>query len=125
MKYFWMSLIGFFAALVGSMGLGGGGVLLLYLSAFTSATQLAAQGINLIFFLPIGLTSVLTHIKNGLIRKKTAALMILGALPTAALGAWGSAFVSQDILRKILAIFLMILGARELINSFRNKEKRT
>lgn len=125
MKYFWMSLIGFFAALVGSMGLGGGGVLLLYLSAFTSATQLAAQGINLIFFLPIGLTSVLTHMKNGLIRKKTAAFMILGALPTAALGAWGSAFVSQDILRKILAVFLMILGARELINSFRNKEKRT
>ncbi len=122
MKYFYTSLIGFASAFIASMGLGGGGVLMLYLSAFTNISQLKAQGINLIFFLPIGLASILTHLKNKLINKKIALLMILGAVPFAALGASLSPLVSQDVLRKILAAFLFFLGAREFINSFRKNK---
>lgn len=125
MKYFYTSIIGFLSAFIASMGLGGGGVLMLYLSAFTNISQLKAQGINLIFFLPIGLASILTHLKNKLINKKIAFLMILGAVPFAALGASLSPLVSQDVLRKILAAFLFFLGAREFINSFKKKERHT
>ena len=34
MNGFLMAIVGFFAAVIGSMGLGGGGILLLYISAF-------------------------------------------------------------------------------------------
>lgn len=125
MKYFYTSLIGFASAFVASMGLGGGGVLMLYLSAFTNISQLKAQGINLIFFLPIGLASIITHLKNRLINIKVALFMVIGAVPFAALGASLSPLVSQDLLRKILAVFLMFLGAREFVNSFKKKERHT
>ena len=51
--------------------------------------------------------------------------MVIGAVPFAALGASLSPLVSQDLLRKILAVFLMFLGAREFVNSFKKKERHT
>ncbi len=122
MNGFVMAIVGFFAAIIGSMGLGGGGILLLYISAFTDIEQLRAQGINLIFFLPIGAVSLYFHIKNRLIDKKAAIITALSAVPSAVLGALAASYVSQNLLRKGLAIFLFFLGARELIGSFKKKD---
>lgn len=119
-----IAIVGFLAAVIGSMGLGGGGILLLYISAFTDIPQLKAQGINLIFFLPIGAVSLYFHIKNRLIDKKAALLTVASAVPTAVLGAFLASAVSQNLLRKGLAIFLFFLGARELVGSFKKKEKQ-
>ncbi len=118
-------LVGFFSAVVGAMGLGGGGVLLLYLSAFTNTNQLKAQGINLIFFVPIAVVSILLHLKNRLINKKSALFMMLGAVPSALLGAYLNSFVSQDILRKVLAAFLIVLGVKQIIDSFKKEKAQT
>ena len=43
-------IAGFLSGLIGSMGFGGGGVLIIYLVVFANIPQLQAQGINLIFF---------------------------------------------------------------------------
>ena len=70
------ALAGFAAGALGAMGLGGGGVLLLYL-ALTGTGQLAAQGVNLTFFLPIAALSLVLHRKNGLV-DLPAALPVAG-----------------------------------------------
>ncbi len=119
------AIVGFFAAVISSMGMGGGGILLIYLSAFTNTPQLKAQGINLLFFIPIALVSIFFHIRNGFIKKKAALFMILAAVPSALLGAYLSGNIHGDLLRKGLAIFLLILGVKEIILSFKKKEKRT
>ncbi len=119
------AIVGFFAAVISSMGMGGGGILLIYLSAFTKTPQLKAQGINLIFFIPIALVSLFFHIRNGFIKKKAALFMILSAVPFALLGAFLSGNIHGDLLRKGLALFLLILGVKEIILSFKKKEKRT
>ena len=54
-------LAGLFSGAIASMGMGGGAVLLIYLTVFTSTAQLAAQGINLIFFIPIGILSLIIY----------------------------------------------------------------
>ena len=118
-------IVGFLAAVISAMGMGGGGILLIYLSAFTSTPQLKAQGVNLIYFIPIAIVSLVFHIKNGFIKKKESLFMIASAVPTAALGAFLSGNIDQDILRKGLALFLLFLGLKEIITSFRKKEKRT
>ncbi len=109
---------GFVSALLGAMGLGGGGVLLIYLTALTSTPQLMAQGINLIFFLPIGVIAALMHVKNRLIDKKIAIFTTLGALPSAALGVYISGIFDEKFLSKIFAVFLLYLGLKEIITSF-------
>jgi len=125
MNGFLSAVVGFFAAIIGSMGLGGGGVLLMYLSAFTNTDQLKAQGINLIFFVPIAVVSVLLNFKNRLIDKKAAIICALSALPTALFGAFISTLFDKNLLRKALALFLLVLGLRELIGSFRKQKERS
>ena len=51
----------FLAGALSGMGLGGGGILLVFLTAFSSIDQLTAQGINLIFFLPTGLIAIIIY----------------------------------------------------------------
>ena len=41
------------AGFVSALGLGGGGILVLYLTLFLGMEQMQAGGINLIFFLPL------------------------------------------------------------------------
>ena len=45
-------LAGLFSGIIGGMGLGGGAVLIIYLSVFKDVEQLKAQGINLLFIHP-------------------------------------------------------------------------
>ena len=42
---------GFFAAMLSAMGVGGGGLLVIYLTEILGMEQRCAQGINLLFFL--------------------------------------------------------------------------
>ena len=55
------SIAGFFSGLIGSMGLGGGAVLLIYLTVFQHTPQFKAQGMNLIFFIPIAVLAVIIY----------------------------------------------------------------
>ncbi|MDE7100907.1 MAG: hypothetical protein K2O05_03535, partial [Anaeroplasmataceae bacterium] len=63
-------IVGLLAGVTASMGLGGGFILMIYLTTIAGIDQIDAQGINLIFFLPIALISIIMHIKNKLIDKK-------------------------------------------------------
>ena len=116
-------IAGFLSGIIGAMGMGGGGILLLYISAFTSTPQLKAQGINLLFFIPIAVVSVIIHIKNRLLDKKIALYTAVSAIPSAFLGAYLASAVSADFLRRALAVFLFALGLREVILSFKNKNR--
>ena len=72
-------LAGAAAGALGAMGLGGGGVLLLWL-AFSGMDQLAAQGVNLFFILPVGVAGLWLHRKNGLVAWRAALPMGVGGL---------------------------------------------
>ena len=61
-------LAGLLSGIIGAMGMGGGAVLIIYLTLFASVEQLTAQGINLIFFIPIGITAILIYAKKGKIK---------------------------------------------------------
>lgn len=104
----------FCAAILGSMGMGGGGVLLLYLSLVAQTPQMAAQGINLLFFLPVGGVALLLHWKNHLVQWKMALPAILWGLLGAAAGSWLAGFVGNNLLQKGFGSFLLVIGLREL-----------
>ena len=55
------------AGFVSALGLGGGGILVLYLTLFLGMEQMQAGGINLIFFLPLAAVSIFIHVKHHLI----------------------------------------------------------
>lgn len=114
---FWDSIVGFFAGALGAMGVGGGGILLLYLTAFGGKEQLAAQGINLLFFIPIALTAVLVHIKSSFIKWKTALVSTAFGIPGVLLGFYIAGSIDESLLRTAFAVFLLVLGLRELFGA--------
>ncbi len=108
------AVVGALSGVIASMGLGGGFVLLIWLTLHDGMHQRQAQGVNLLFFLPIALISVVMHLRSGLIDKRLVLAMIPGGVAGAVLGALASQMVGNDILRKIYAIFLLFFGLREL-----------
>ena len=108
------AIIGFLSGTIASMGLGGGFVLLIWLTLFQDIPQRTAQGINLLFFLPIALISVIMHLRAGLIDKKLVLSLIPGGIIGAVLGTLGSQVIGNDLLRKLYALFLLAFGLREL-----------
>ena len=102
------------SGLLGSLGMGAGAVLLLYLRVFGGAGQFEAQGINLIFFLPIAALSIVLHARNGLISWKAAGICILAGLPAVLLGVWLGGLAGDGLLSKLFAGLLLIIGVREL-----------
>ncbi|MDE5741508.1 MAG: sulfite exporter TauE/SafE family protein [Oscillospiraceae bacterium] len=104
-------LTGIFA----SLGVGGGMILIIYLTVFGGFDQLAAQGINLIYFIPIAALSVLIHSKNKLIEWKKIIPSIIIGVVFAALGTYAAEHIGSPALKKIFAVFILLIGVKELL----------
>ena len=112
--WFLPALVGLGSGLLASMGMGGGFILLVYLAVFTDTDQLAAQGLNLFFFLPVIAVSVALHIKNKLIDVKTALVMGAAGAVTSVFGWLLAQQLQGALLRKCFAVFLIAVGLRDL-----------
>ena len=114
-------IAGALSGIIGSMGLGGGTVLLIYLAAFLGVEQLKAQGINLIFFIPIGLLAVIIYCFKKQIKWKVVAFFAISGLIGAALGTFLAGFIGAEWTRIAFGILLIVLGVKSV---FTKKEKR-
>lgn len=110
------AVIGFLTGVMASMGLGGGFVLVVWLTLFEDVRQRTAQGINVLFFLPIAFVSLIMHIKNGLVNKLLVKKLAVGGLLGAAVGTLVSQVIANELLRKLFALFLLAFGLRELFS---------
>ncbi|MDE7360941.1 MAG: sulfite exporter TauE/SafE family protein [Oscillospiraceae bacterium] len=108
------AVIGFLTGVLASMGLGGGFVLVVWLTLFADVEQRTAQGINVLFFLPIAFVSLIMHLKNGLVNKRVVKLLAVWGVFGAAAGTLISQIIANDLLRKLFALFLLAFGLREL-----------
>ena len=107
-------LAGFLAGIAGAMGLGGGSVLIIYLTVFAGVKQLAAQGINLIFFLPTALVALFVYSKKGIIKWRIILpVMILGAVGTLVTGFWVGQ-LKAELIKKLFGGVIVIYGFYEL-----------
>ena len=116
MSFMAASIVGFLSDILASMGLGGGFVLVVYFALFTDFAQKGAQGINLLFFIPITVIAVIIHIKNKLIDVKTALVCSLLGIPAVAAGFYLAQNIDNSWLRKGFAVFIIISGLKDLFS---------
>ncbi len=107
-------IAGLLSGIIGAMGLGGGAVLIIYLAVFTKASQLEAQGINLLFFIPIGLIAVIIYAVKKKIKWKITLPIALGGLLGALIGIFVTNLIGGDITAYIFGAFLTALGIKEI-----------
>ena len=114
-------LAGFGTGILSAWGVGGGTLLLLIMTLFLGVDHTAAQGINLLYFLPTAGVSLFFHRKNGLLDKAAIRQAVPAGLVTAAAAVWLATTVDVEILRKPFGVFLLFTGVITLRQTKRKK----
>lgn len=114
----------FLSGVFGAMGLGGGSVLIIYLTSFLSMEQKEAQGINLLFFLITGLIGIIRNTKNGLVKKNHLKRIMLSALPGLIIGLALLPVIPAQLLKKFFGGALLILGLKNLFGKNKAPHRR-
>lgn len=96
-------------------GVGGGTLLVLWLTQVLSLPQAQAQGINLVYFLLTAPPALLGHCKQGLIDGRTALSAILWGVPVSAAAAFLSAEAAPELLRRAFGGLCFAVGLREVL----------
>ena len=104
------SILGFLSGL----GVGGGSLLILWLTLVLQMPQETARSINLLFFLPTALIASLFRWKKGNLSTKKVLPAMLGGVIAAGLFTWLSHHISSEALRIPFGLLLLITGLREL-----------
>ena len=107
-------LAGAATGILSGFGIGGGSLLLIYMTSFADVPQNLAQGINLLYFLPTAGAALPAHFKIGYVEKAALAPAILAGLAGTALAAWAATSMDTDLLRRCFGAFLLVIGLREL-----------
>lgn len=107
--------------ILSAFGIGGGTLLLLYLTFWAGFSQQDAQGINLLYFLPTAAASLPGHLKNGLIDKKSALWGGLCGCAAAVAGSLAATAAAPALLRKFFGGYLIVTG---LLTFFRKKQTK-
>lgn len=117
-------LAGLLSGLTASMGLGGGAVLIIYLTLFAGVDRITAGGVNLLFFIPISLLAVIIYAVRGEIKWKTVIPISLLGLLGAVLGMWLIDFLEAKWIGKIFGGILVVLGIKETFFKGVAKERK-
>lgn len=112
---------GLFSGIIGGMGLGGGAVLIIYLTVFKDVPQLKAQGINLLFFVPIALTAIIIYAFKKQIEWRVTLPVAAGGIVGAAAGFFLTDIIGGETVAKFFGVFLIILGIKEFFTKSENK----
>ena len=107
-------VISFLSAILGAMGLGGGFVLLIYLTAFAGVSQFEAQSINLIFFIPVAIVALIIHTKNKLVLWKDALVSIVFGIGGVFAGFYVANWIGSDLVSWGFAGVVLLTGIKEL-----------
>lgn len=104
------SLLGFLAG----MGVGGGSLLLLWLTQVAMIPQEQAKLLNLLFFLPAAAVSTLFRKKQKITRPDVTRPGIIAGCITAAITSIFARYLDLDLMKKLLGGLLILTGLKEI-----------
>ena len=113
----------FIAALSG-MGVGSGGLFVIWLTLVTDTPQFAAQGLNLLFFLFSSGTSLLVHVKKRNILWGAVLVLSVVGIVGSLLGSFVAGFISATVMRKIFGLMLIVSGSFVLFARKKSVKRR-
>ncbi len=114
MNFIIAAAAGLLTGIISGFGIGGGTILMVYLTAIAGVAQRTAQGINLLYFLPTAAAALILHSKNHYIEWKAVIPAILCGCVTAGILSFVAMQMDLDLLKKLFGGFLILTGLSEL-----------
>ena len=114
LSFLFSALVGGILGFLSGLGVGGGSLLILWLTLVENHSQPEARTINLMFFIPAALIALIFHCRKGTVSvKKLLPAMGAGCLGALAFGWLGEA-LDLELMKKGFGILLLFTGFREL-----------
>lgn len=107
--------VGTVLGFLSGLGIGGGSLLILWLTVILGMEQAAARSINLLFFLPAALIACIFRMKQGCVKIKTILPAVITGCIAAAICSWFGSQMDMDLLKKLFGGLLIITGLREIL----------
>ena len=111
------TVLGFLAGI----GVGGGSLLILWLTIVLGTDPQEARSINLLFFLPSAFIACIFRWHQGTLEIKSVIPGILAGCAGAAAGSLAGILTDPSILKKLFGVLLLTTGLRELTWKAKNK----
>lgn len=97
------------------LGVGGGSLLIIWLTAVLGMDAATARGINLLFFLPAAVIACIFRWRQGNVDFKKVLPAILAGCIAAGFCSWLAPNLNIELLKKLFGGLLILTGLRELL----------
>ena len=108
-------LVGTVLGFLSGLGIGGGSLLILWLTIVLGTDPQIARSINLLFFIPSALVACVLRIKQKDLKIKPLLPAIAAGCAAAAVFSWICTAVDVEIMKRLFGIVLIAAGLREIL----------
>ena len=116
-------IVGTALGFLAGIGVGGGSLLILWLTLVLGIPHPQARVVNLLFFLPCALVCSLFRWKQGKVDIMAVVPAVIAGCLAAGIGSFFSARLDMVILKKLFGGLLILTGIRELLYKPKKKER--
>ena len=113
-------IVGTILGFLSGLGIGGGSLLIVWLTAILNVDPLTARSINLLFFIPAAVITCVFRLRQKTVSLKKILPAILAGCIAAIAFSMISTVLDEHILKKIFGIILLAAGLREVFYRRRN-----
>lgn len=114
-------VVGAVTGVLSGCGIGGGSLLILWLTAIDGVAQYAAAGVNLLYFLCCAPTALISHFRHHRVDRHAALWCAFAGCISSPLASLAAAAIPTDWLRRLFGVLLLMLGAKELFAKNRSE----
>ena len=114
-------LISFLIAVLSGMGMGSGGLLVVFLTLLADVPQIRAQGINLLFFLFSSGASMLWHVQKRRLSFPVIAVVAAAGLIGTIPGSYAALLLPEKAVRVLFGTMLAVSGTIALFRTQKGK----
>lgn len=111
---FVMIAVGSILGFLSGLGVGGGSLLMIWLTLVLNMEHNVARSINLIFFIPSAIIASLFRWKQGSLKPKKILPTVIGGCISAAVFSVLSSHIDITLIKKLFGFLLLLTGIREL-----------
>ena len=116
-------LIGMATGIISGFGIGGGSLLVLYLTTITGQSQQIAGGINLLYFIGCAPIALIGHARNHFVEWRAVLWCSLAGSAAAITISYLTDGMDPNWLRRLFGVLLLYVGMKELRHGKREKNK--
>ena len=122
MKFLIATVAGLITGVITGAGIGGGTLLVFYMTCIAGIEQVAAQGVNLLYFLVSAPAALVGHFKNRLIELRPGIVAAVFGSAFALGASLLSRGLDDKILGKIFGVLFIVVGVKELLAKKENEK---